>query len=76
MTLLFVGYSRILFFYQVLEIDQERKRFLVTLNPSQVKIGNSEDLRKAVTGPSLLKSLIEEREEILKEISKLPGMEM
>ena len=60
--------------YQVLQIDDEKKRFVVTLKPKEVTLSDCRELSEAVKGPGLMRSMLKEREEILNEIAHLPGM--
>ena len=57
------------------EVDEERKRFLVTLNPKEVTMADSKGLSNAVKGEHILYSLLKEKEEILNEMNQLPGIE-
>ena len=57
----------------MLEIDEERKRLLVTLKPSEVTSTCSDVLADKLKGTELLKSVIEERKEILDGLQHLPG---
>ena len=59
---------------QVLQIDEEKRRFVVTLKPKETVMLDNEELSKAISGPSLLRSLLKEREEMLNEIAKLQGL--
>ena len=58
-------------------MDEEKKRFLLSLNPSEVTMSESpNELCQAVTGHGLLNSLLEERTTMFSEISNLPGIEL
>ena len=59
---------------QVLQIDEEKKRFVVTLKPKETMIPDCEELSKAISGPGLLRSLLKEREEMLNKIASFQGL--
>eukprot|EP00795_Rhopilema_esculentum_P012276 gene12276-2918_t len=58
---------------KVSEVDEERKRFLVTLNPKEVTLADSKSLSNAVKGENLLCSLLKEKEEVLTAMKQLPA---
>ena len=57
----------------MLELDEERKRLLVTLKPSEVTSTCSDVLADKLKGTELLQSVIEERKEMLDGFQQLPG---
>ena len=46
----------------------------MTLKPKEVTLSDCRELSEAVKGPSLIRSMLKEREEMLNEIAHLPGM--
>lgn len=64
------------FFFQIIEIDSERRRFLVSLKPSDCypeKEGEEKDNSNATFGIDLLDGRIQERDEILENFQNMPG---
>eukprot|EP00794_Sanderia_malayensis_P005757 gene5757-6460_t len=56
----------------VLEIDDEKKRLLVTIKPSENILSKSDVLFSKLSNEYLLRSLLDEREDILIKIADLP----
>ncbi len=59
--------------FKVAEIDEERKRLLVAIKPSTNEIQKSDELTSKLSSENLLRSLLDEREDIFIKLSGLQG---